>query len=155
MRRITCTFILLILLLAACRESPPTLAPSITAAATLTSTPATASAQLNQPFQLQAGKTAILPEANLSIKFDAVLGDSRCPKTVVCVWSGEVKIALSVSVAGEPPTRVELTTLTVNGQNVALVGAYHIELLQAVDPYPQVPEQKIPFEAYTIPLIVK
>jgi hypothetical protein len=46
-------------------------------------------ASLGQEFTLPVGQTAALDSDKLKIKFDSVIGDSRCPTGVTCVWAGE------------------------------------------------------------------
>ena len=36
----------------------------------------------------------------LTLRWDEVVADSRCPKEAVCVWAGEIELRLSVTVAG-------------------------------------------------------
>jgi hypothetical protein len=48
-------------------------------------------ASLGKEFTLPAGKTAAISGENLSIKFDKVTGDSRCPSDVLCIQAGDAK----------------------------------------------------------------
>ena len=52
-------------------------------------------AQLDQPFTLFVRERAQL--GNLQIRFIGVPEDSRCPLDVECVWAGNAKIVLGVS----------------------------------------------------------
>ena len=36
-----------------------------------------------------------------SLRYDKLLNDSRCPAAVQCVWAGEVRLALTLSIAGK------------------------------------------------------
>jgi hypothetical protein len=38
---------------------------------------------------LRAGESALTVDSQLRIGFDTVISDSRCPKAVQCVWSGD------------------------------------------------------------------
>lgn len=46
----------------------------------------------------------------MSICFEDVLEDSRCPVGATCVWAGNAKVALMVERTGESPVRIELNT---------------------------------------------
>jgi len=113
-------------------------------------------AHLDEAFALGGGQEAVIASENLRLRFDQVLEDSRCPTRVDCVWTGQARIAIVVQPnAGEPST-VTFNTNPANGQtvNVVAVGPYAIEM-QSLDPYPQSPEDPIPFEDYRATLIVR
>jgi hypothetical protein len=57
---------------------------------------------------------------------------------------------------GSDSTNVEFNTNPAPGQTVtvATVGRYSVEL-QSLDPYPQTPENPIPFEDYRAALVVR
>lgn len=44
--------------------------------------------------QIELGQTEVLD--GLMIRFDEVIGDSRCPLDVVCIWQGEAHVALTI-----------------------------------------------------------
>lgn len=84
-------------------------------------------AYLNQQVRLPVGQTAIIANEDLSIKFEEVTTDSRCPTGVQCVWAGEAKcqttvtlkgvsspLVLTVSGGSESPTVFEGYTFTIN-----------------------------------------
>ena len=48
---------------------------------------------------LDVGREVLMGEA--SVKFLSVLSDSRCPKQVTCIWPGEAKVLLGITVMGE------------------------------------------------------
>ncbi|MGB7786103.1 MAG: hypothetical protein WBL27_08395 [Salinimicrobium sp.] len=37
----------------------------------------------------------------IGVKFLKVISDSRCPRQVTCIWAGEAKVLLGISVNGE------------------------------------------------------
>lgn len=45
---------------------------------------------------------------NVSIKLLEVLEDSRCPSDVTCIWAGQAKVKVAVSVDGAEPFTKEL-----------------------------------------------
>ena len=54
--------------------------------------------RLEQPFTLGLDQTAEFPDLQLEITFRSVPSDSRCPRTVVCVWAGSAEVRLEVTV---------------------------------------------------------
>jgi hypothetical protein len=45
---------------------------------------------------LAPGQTAAILEGGVSIRFQEVAGDSRCPATAICVWSGDALVRVEV-----------------------------------------------------------
>lgn len=72
--------------------------------------------------------------AALFIRFAEVVGDSRCPRGVQCVWAGDaaIRLALSGLTAGEVVLHAPTETV---GPRAATAGVYRIELL-SVTPTP-------------------
>ena len=66
------------------------------------------------------------------VGFQALLGDSRCPEDVVCVWEGEGRVELGVTLGDGPTRPFELSTRA--PQRITEAG-YEITLV-ALDPYP-------------------
>ncbi len=90
--------------------------------------------QLNEVFQLALGQTARLPSENLSIAFQAVVEDSRCPVNVQCVWAGNASVTLEVVQAGQSNK-----TLTLNSTiepHAANYGNFRIRF-EDLKPQPQ------------------
>jgi hypothetical protein len=122
----------------------------------------TVEAELN----LTYGATATLPELGLTITFQEVLEDSRCPADVLCAWAGWVRIALVVQATGEPPVSLEVTALTDDrGNTMAPPGSgeaqphatyahYHLTLVQ-VTPYPARHDDLPDLADYQIKLAVR
>ena len=80
-----------------------------------------------QPFLLRVGDTAgvAAPAAFVLVRFDGILGDSRCPENTTCVTAGFATLSLTVQTAldvqnitvdfppeGEVQVTVEEATLT-------------------------------------------
>jgi len=64
-----------------------------------TTDPDGARSQADADLQLELGETA--SSIGLAITFDAVVGDSRCPESVECVWAGEAHVRLTVDGTAE------------------------------------------------------
>jgi hypothetical protein len=88
--------------------------------------------RLEQPFTLGLDQTAEFPELSLTITFRSVPSDSRCPRTVVCVWEGNADVQLEVTVRGEV-RRVGLNT-ALQPRDV-VVGSQRL-VLRALSPEP-------------------
>ena len=111
------------------------------------SAPATLETPMNEPFVQGYGSAAVLDGGKLTVVFEKVVEDSRCPADVMCAWSGQVVVTLLVETAGEAVQTVNLGGFTdyegvLRPQRPELdttpsvtVGGYTIELL-AVTPYP-------------------
>jgi hypothetical protein len=138
-------------------ELPPTRTPMPpTRTAEPTASPAgTAALALGEPFTLEIGQERVLPEADLHLRFERVLDDSRCPRLVLCVWSGQARLLVSVwSRALTPETR-EFSTFS-NPPNTTDTHTYQgfsIRLV-TVDPYPDAPGTAISASAYRITLSI-
>jgi hypothetical protein len=113
-------------------------------------------AHLNEAFTLGGGQEAVIASENMRLRFDQVLEDSRCPTQVDCVWTGQARIAVVVQPNDSAPSTVTFNTNPAPGQtvNVVAVGEYNIEL-QSLDPYPQSPDDPLPFEDYRATLVVR
>jgi hypothetical protein len=104
---------------------------------------------LGQPFTLRAGESAIV-DSRLTIAFERVVSDSRCPMDALCVWAGDAVARLSLKVGrGAPDTRELHTAL--NGSEVSF-SDYKITLT-SLAPYPQ-SAGKIRAEDYVATLTV-
>jgi len=57
-------------------------------------TPAGMQANLGQEFSLAIGQSAVVSGEDLGIKFVEVIGDSRCPKKVTCIWAGQASMTV-------------------------------------------------------------
>jgi len=70
----------------------------------------TIQASLDQEFTIPIDHTATINKENLSIKFDKVTADSRCPKGAVCIWAGEARCQtyFSINNSSIAPAAVEL-----------------------------------------------
>jgi hypothetical protein len=62
-----------------------------------------------QQVSLRQGGT-VTAAKGLSIRFAEVLDDSRCPDGKVCVWAGNAKVSLTLSIKRKRGKKVELNS---------------------------------------------
>lgn len=97
---------------------------------------------LDETFWLDFGEMASIRTENLEITFQALTGDSRCPKEVVCVWAGEGEIQLLLRQSDTDSAQVDLSIMGFVtkddslGHKAADALGYRITFLQ-LDPYPE------------------
>lgn len=110
--------------------------------------PGLANIQRNRPFGLRIGQEGVFSEANITIRFVAVAEDSRCPRAVDCVWSGQAVVRVALRSAGQDlgeqnlsyigrDTTTEQSTLILDGAILRFV---------ALEPYPEQPISIAPEE---------
>ncbi len=106
--------------------------------------------KLEQPFYLPAGSTIKIAGQKLTLRFDEVISDSRCPSNANCTWEGEAKCAVALD--DGTPTSV---TLTVPGLTWDYT-EYKFKkytLAFKLDPYPTLGEEILPSD-YRLLMIV-
>lgn len=108
--------------LAACGQeaTAPVRAPETALAA------ASAGATVGQPFELRVGQSATVAGEGLTVSFQGVPSDSRCPTGVQCVWAGNAVVQVVLSKDGkafgaELNTNLDPTSVDYLNYNVALV----------------------------------
>lgn len=111
---------------------------------------AAASATLGQPFELRVGRSATVAGEGLTVSFEGVPSDSRCPTGVQCIWAGNAVVQVVLSKDGkafgaELNTGLEPTSVDYLNYNVALV---------SLDPYPTAKGGAIPQSQYRATFIV-
>jgi hypothetical protein len=157
------TFLLLLcLILAACIEDrplppPPSLTPDPN------SIPPTEPVQnetvISTPFAVDVGQSVYFSQIDLTITFESVERDGRCPSAVICSENGPVVIIISAQIGENQPT-----TFTMNPDpqlaqqsgippNIFTYQGYEIELT-AVTPYPEQPEDLLNLP-YTATLVIR
>lgn len=86
-----------------------------------------ANVPLEQPFDLGAGASAVIPADRLRLSFQQVRNDSRCALDVVCVWEGDAEVVLRVETSADDHEEVVLHTSGRNGTSADALG-HRIEL---------------------------
>jgi hypothetical protein len=87
---------------------------------------------VNQTATLAPGQTMSVTGTALSIRFDGVTQDSRCPGDALCITQGDATTVFFVT-EQQQPVRVELKTSGASQSGV--VGSYRLTLQQLM-PYP-------------------
>jgi hypothetical protein len=67
---------------------------------------------LNNEFTLATGQSVSVKKTDLTVTFNAVLSDERCPREIECAASGPVTVSLSVQQDGDVPATISLQTFT-------------------------------------------
>ena len=81
---------------------------------------------------------AFFEEGNLTLHFQEVLEDSRCPDGTVCVWEGNAKTLLSVSRGDRETLEVTSNTSGRTGMSKEAVAFEYSIKLDSLFPVPSV-----------------
>ena len=100
--------------------------------------------QPNRQFDLAVGQEARIQGTPISVRFNSVGEDSRCPSDVQCVWAGNAVVSLSLT-STEGPS-VETSVNTTLDPKLASYGGYSIRLV-GLKPTPK-SGRKIPMTEY-------
>ena len=104
---------------------------------------------LGEEFELAVHQTAQITAEKISVTFQEVLEDSRCPVDVTCIWAGLAEVSLQVTVSGQER---ELSLSTSPPENSAVFEHYTFWLI-SVRPVPRA-NQNIVRSAYFVTLRV-
>lgn len=63
-----------------------------------------------QEFELKINQEATIEGEGLTVAFESVLEDGRCPEGVDCVWAGNAKIKVRLGKQKQTPGAIELNT---------------------------------------------
>ena len=106
---------------------------------------------LGQEFVLAIGQKAKIREENLEITFKEVVGDSRCPRNVTCIWQGEVRLEIQIA-QGSASQSIVLTQPGLSDE-YARENYDEYEIFFKVSPYPEAGKQ-IHQDEYRLLMIV-
>ncbi|MEM1043136.1 MAG: hypothetical protein AAGI91_10960 [Bacteroidota bacterium] len=113
----------------------------------------TAEAMTGEPFAVEAGSTVRLTEEGVSVRFDEVVSDNRCPANVNCVQAGEAQVRFTLVDTGQGDIPF---TLQIDGgiTEVQDIERYQFEradrfvvALLLLQPYPGHGEDEMPMTA--------
>ena len=107
---------------------------------------------LDEPFRLRIEEEAQFPDEHLVVRFVALVGDSRCPSDVNCIWAGDAEIEMLVA-RGDEGVSLRLHTHG-GGRHPRQAAAFGFTLrLESLDPYPSSAE-RIPERDYVATLVL-
>lgn len=69
-----------------------------------------AAAQTEETLTINSSQQKQAGSGKLNIRFISVLEDSRCPVRAVCVWAGNARVRIEVSMRHRPIRIIELNT---------------------------------------------
>jgi hypothetical protein len=99
----------------------------------------TVRASLGNEFSLAVGQAVELEGEQLTVQFEGVRDDSRCPKGATCIWQGRVTAVIRISSKGQS-TELALTGPGLSDERgQADYGQY--EITSRVEPYPELGRQ--------------
>ena len=109
-------------------------------------------ASLDKEFSLSMGQTAELKGEGITIQFEGIQEDSRCPKGATCFWAGRVVSVLLINDNGLTSriVLIEPDTTGESGQNTYK----QYQFTSSVQPYPELGKQ-ISKDDYRLFLTVK
>ncbi len=100
---------------------------------------------LGEEFELAVHQTDQITGEDISVTFQQVLEDSRCPIDVTCIWAGLAEVSLRVAVSGNES---ELSLSTSPPENSAVFENYTF-WLNSVRPVPR-SDQSTDRSAYVV-----
>jgi hypothetical protein len=74
-------------------------------------TPTTTEVLVDNEFELSVGQSAALTALGLTVQFDSVAGDSRCPRNVTCIWAGNAAVLVTPKRSGAIAYQAKLNSL--------------------------------------------
>jgi hypothetical protein len=87
---------------------------------------------VNETLALRVGQEVVFDGGALSLYFETVSEDSRCPTRVTCVWEGNARLRLQAR-GGGTSAPIELNTNL--NPRTSVIRGYEIRL-ERLDPYP-------------------
>jgi hypothetical protein len=97
------------------------------------------SLMLDKPVSFELHQTRFDLTEGISLRFDSILSDSRCPLNVNCVWEGNAAVQFTLSNAGSKHIIVLNTHGGTNFPKDTLISGYLLNLLEVL-PYPSYPK---------------
>ena len=110
----------------------------------------TVTAGVGEVFTIGINQSAQITGEDMTIKFDEVIGDSRCPQNVTCVWQGVASSRITINYQGTDYSIVlNMPGLTDKAEETFA----HYTLTYNLNPYPREGEKISPKE-YRLTLTV-
>lgn len=110
--------------------------------------------EFDQPYVLANGQGAQTADKGLTIHFDKVSGDSRCPAGAECIWAGSAKVDFTLTTK-DTTAKVTLYSLQESDSKPRIItfDGYYIKLAEVKPEKPA--SDDIPQEKYVVSLVVK
>ncbi len=97
---------------------------------------------------MSIGEQVRFADAPMTLAFEDVSEDSRCPTKVNCFWIGRATVELTLEQAGESPVSFTLSTKhSPKPTDRTLIGDYGVRLL-ALEPRPELPDPPLDKQRY-------
>ncbi len=103
---------------------------------------AEAQPQIGDTLVVAYQQTIRYPAESVSISFDSLASDSRCPIGAQCKWAGDAELIFTFS-AGSKQVEISLHSYLSPGDTTVL--GYNIELID-VNPYPHIGSTYVPYD---------
>jgi hypothetical protein len=110
------------------------------------------SARPGQDFDARIGETVAIAGEPLTVTFEQVVEDSRCPANATCVWAGTAVVRVGLRVADTQRGTLQLQTLS-DAAREGVFQKYRLRLVQ-LRPAPA-DSSRIPDEQYVATLVVR
>lgn len=101
--------------------------------------------EIGKPFKIKLGQTLEFQGTDLSITFEELLEDSRCPEGATCVWAGNGRVSIKLN-----ELQAELNTYL--DPKTTSLSEYSIELI-SLSPYPMI-DRVIEKEDYMAEMLI-
>ena len=108
-------------------------------------------ASLGREFDVRAGGAARISSEPLTITFERVVADSRCPADTTCVFEGDATVRLVLEGANAERLTLDLHTQA-NGPREGAFQKYRLRLVRLAPVLQN--NSQIPFDQYVATLIV-
>jgi hypothetical protein len=112
----------------------------------------TIKSSLDNKFSLAIGQVAELQGEQLTVMFEGIQEDSRCPKGAMCIWQGRVRSLVQINGNG-PAAELSLTEPGLSSERGKDMYKQY-EFTSHVEPYPEVGKQ-ISGKDYRLFLVIR
>jgi hypothetical protein len=92
-------------------------------------------AELGEPFELMFGQEASVEPEGITVRFESVDEDSRCPSDVVCIQQGQATITISAKIGETDAGQHMLTIGADESKSSAIFNQYSVKMTD-LQPYP-------------------
>ena len=111
------------------------------------------SVDLNQAFELEYRATSEFEDGNLSITFENLIEDSRCPDLALCIWEGRAVVEIKVQEDDAIAMYILATSNSMDGDSLLTFqhNDYKVKLLD-VQPFLGISSETPTEEDYSVEL---